>query len=529
MLENLGEIESLLKDAETGQRGYLLTGRESYLEPYMASLRKLAETQAILRRLTVDNPAQQQRLELLQKSMAIKLAELKSTIDLRREQGLQAALAVVLTDQGKQEMDRIRTHIKAMERAENAVFKTREIQLQQSAALAVAVVTYGIPIAILLVLVIGTLIARNIATPVQRLAQAAEAISLGDLTQDLITAPRSDELGVLTDAFVHMRRSLQTKADAATLISKGNLRVELAVNSSKDELGIAFQTMVSRLQEVVATLQESNNVMTSVVGTVLTGATQVSAAADETATATNQLAVTVEELQQTTELTTQRMGEVSLNAQSAAAIAGHGQRAVSETAQGMTLIQEKMLVVAERISQLTEKSVAIGNIINVVNDLSEQSTILAVNASIEAAHASEQGKGFAVVAQEMKSLAEQSKQAVNQIRVILQDIQHLVSGLVTATEHSSNAVESGVQQSSQAGSAIAQMADAVSSNALAAQQIAVTASQQAVGVQQISAAMRHIRQGNLENLASMRAIEQAAHDLRQVGLRLSGTLDSFIT
>ncbi|HEY9103433.1 methyl-accepting chemotaxis protein [Chitinimonas sp.] len=525
---HLGNTVSLLKDAETGQRGYLLTGRDDYLQPYLAAIPQIENALTSLRTLTRDNPNQQRHLELMARSVQLKLDELKETIGLRRDKGLQAALDVVLTGHGKKEMDNIRFQINAMETAENALFKQREAQLQESAEAAIAVVLYGIPLVLLLVVVSGVLVARNIAAPARRLVQEAGFISAGDLSQPLeASSTRSDELGVLTDAFSHMRHSLQTKAEAARRISQGDLRVDLTLNSGKDELGLAFQTMVERLQEVVATLQQGTNVMTSVVGTVLTSATQVSAAADETATATNQLAVTVEELLQTTELTSQRMGEVSADAVSTANVAGHGRQAVSDTVEGMGQIQEKMQVVAERIAQLTEKSVAIGGIINVVSDLSEQSSILAVNASIEAAHASEQGKGFSVVAQEMKSLAEQSKQAVGQVRAILLDIQQLVSGLVSATEQGSRAVALGMHQSNLAGNAISQMAQAVASNAQAAQQIAVTATQQAVGVQQISAAMRHIRQGNMENLASMRAIEQAAKELRQTGLRLSSTLEGF--
>lgn len=526
---HLANTATLLKDAETGQRGYLLTGRDNYLQPYFASIPQIDNALTSLGTLTRDNPAQQRHLELLKRSVQLKLDELRRTVDLRREQGLQAALDVVLTDQGKKEMDNIRAQIGAMESAENALLKSREAQLKRSAEVAMAVVLYGVPVVLLLVVVSGIVVSRNIAAPTQRLVEEAGSISAGDLSPPAtMSLTRSDELGVLMAAFSHMRHSLQAKAEAARRISSGDLRVDLTLNSSKDELGLAFLTMVERLQEVVATLQQGTDVMASVVGTVLSSATQVSAAADETATATNQLAVTVEELLQTTELTSQRMGEVSADAISTANIAGHGQQAVSDTVEGMEQIQAKMQVVAERIAQLTEKSVAIGGIINVVSDLSEQSTILAVNASIEAAHASDQGKGFSVVAQEMKSLAEQSKQAVGRVRGILLDIQQLVSSLVAATEQGSQAVAVGVRQSTLAGNAISQMALAASNNAQAAQQIAVTATQQAVGVQQISAAMRHIRRGNLENLASMRAIEQAAKELRQAGLRLSSTLEGFV-
>src|SRR4030067_173625 len=109
----------------------------------------------------------------------------------------------------------------------------------------------------------------------------------------------------------------------------------------------------------------------------------------------------------------------------------------------MHRIQEQMESIAQSIVRLSEQGQAIGEIIATVNDLAEQSNMLAVNAAIEAAKAGEQGKGFAVVAQEVKSLAEQSKQATAQVRTILGDIQKATSGAVMATEQGSKAGETG--------------------------------------------------------------------------------------
>ena len=134
-----------------------------------------------------------------------------------------------------------------------------------------------------------------------------------------------------------------------------------------------------------------------------------------------------------------------------------GRKSVESAIEGMQRIREQMESIAESIVQLSEQSQAIGEIIATVNDLAEQSNLLAVNAAIEAAKAGEQGKGFAVVAQEVKSLAEQSKQATAQVRTILGDIQKATSAAVMATEQGSKAVEAGVKQSGEAGESIRQL------------------------------------------------------------------------
>ena len=105
-----------MKDAETGQRGYLLTDNEVYLGPYNAAVEQIGHRLDTLRRLTADNPTQQERLATVKQRTDAKLAELKQTIDLRQSQGKAAALAVVQTDRGKQDMDAIRDQVSAMER-----------------------------------------------------------------------------------------------------------------------------------------------------------------------------------------------------------------------------------------------------------------------------------------------------------------------------------------------------------------------------------------------------------------------------
>ncbi|MGQ5524938.1 methyl-accepting chemotaxis protein [Chitinimonas sp. PSY-7] len=528
VLEQLDRVVSLLKDAETGQRGYLLVAQDNYLEPYRVAVERIDETLSALQALTRDNSVQQQHLLTLQDAVKSKLAELQETIVLRRENGFEAALTVVKTDRGKLAMDTIRTTLSQMDAEERRLLQIRDAEQRDKAAFSMGIVAYGVPVAILLASLVGVLITRNISAPVAELAWAADRIALGDLSPKLSSRPRKDELGALQRAFGEMVASLRAKAQVATQISQGDLRNKPVPKSDQDELGLAFQKMVENLQTMVAELRQGNIVMGDVVDAVRMGSSQVTASADETATATTQLATTIAELRQTTELTSQRMAEVSNSALSVSEVAQSGQVAVQDTAQGMQAIQGSMGVVADRIALLTERSVAISDIVNSVNAVAEQSAILAVNASIEAAHADEHGSGFAAVAQEMKSLALQSKQAVIEVRTILVEIQHLISSLLTAAEQSSMAVDHGVVQSGVAGDALVRMAEISSQNAKAAQQIAVTAMQQAIGVQQITAVVQHIKQGGTDNLASMHNMQQSTQNLQRISRQLGGIIARFV-
>lgn len=124
-IERLNALLSLLKDAETGQRGYLLTGDERYLEPYQDALAALWERQRELRVGLADRPQQRERLDALQPLIAAKLAELHRTIELRRSEGEAAAVRVVLTDEGRTLMDRIREGIGEMAARERARHDSR--------------------------------------------------------------------------------------------------------------------------------------------------------------------------------------------------------------------------------------------------------------------------------------------------------------------------------------------------------------------------------------------------------------------
>ena len=143
---------------------------------------------------------------------------------------------------------------------------------------------------------------------------------------------------------------------------------------------------------------------------------------------------TVEEVKQTAQLSNQKAKFVSESAHRATQISESGKRSVAESIEAMKQIREQMESIAESIVRLSEQGQAIGEIMLTVNDLAEQSNLLAVNASIEAAKAGEQGKGFAVVTQEVRNLAEQSKQATVQVRSILNDIQKATNAAVMVTE-----------------------------------------------------------------------------------------------
>ncbi len=316
---------------------------------------------------------------------------------------------------------------------------------------------------------------------------------------------------------------LQVVTGVATRVAAGDLTVRFEAEDRSDEIGMmqgALRTMVENLRGLNKELQSGFGVLASSSAEILATVSQVAASASETATAVSETSTTAEEVKQTSHLSNQKAKMVQETAQKAAAVSETGRKAVAETLEGMNRIREQMESIAETVVRLSEQGQTIGEIIASVNDLAEQSNLLAVNAAIEATRAGDYGKGFAVVAQEVKSLAEQSRQATTQVRTILMEVQKATSAAVMATEQGTKAVAAGVKQATEAGDSIRALTGTVGEAAQAATQIAASSQQQLVGMDQIASAIANIRQATTQNMAGTKQLEASAKNLQELGGRL---------
>jgi methyl-accepting chemotaxis protein len=335
--------------------------------------------------------------------------------------------------------------------------------------------------------------------------------------------PLTAELLALTDNFIEREIKIKTVESARTNATLNRLSgVMMLVSILAILSGIGISYMITK--NISRQLRESIAQLSSSSAEILSTTAQVTSSAEETATAVSETTATIEEVKQTAQLSSQKAKYVTDTAQNASQISQSGKKAVEESLVLMNRIREQMESVAESAVRLSEQSQAIGEIISAVNDIAEQSNLLAVNAAIEAARAGEQGKGFTVVAQEVKSLAEQSKQATAQVHAILSDIQKGVSIVVIVTEQGSKSVEAGVKQSAEAGEAVQVLTNSVSEAAQAATQIAASSHQQSVGMEQVASAMESINQATIQNLAGIKQAEQAAQNLNGLAQRFKSMI-----
>ncbi|WP_409524977.1 methyl-accepting chemotaxis protein [Nitrincola sp. MINF-07-Sa-05] len=368
---------------------------------------------------------------------------------------------------------------------------------------------------------------RTLAAPLLELAGSAGRIAEGERLSRSDLSLRRDEVGLLSQAFDEMGKYLNDLADRAQQVAQGDLSVQIQPRSEQDQLGSAFNVMATNLRQLLSGLNDSIAVLATASQEILSTTGQVVSSAQQTASAVQEITTTVEEVKQTATLASQKARQVTDSAEHTSRITREGRAAVDTVMSGMSEIRQQMQTLSDSIGNLSEQSQAVSEIVNTVGDLAEQSNLLGVNASIEAVKADEHGKGFSVVAQEIRSLAEQSKQATVQVRSILNEIQKAMSKAVLMTEQNSRAVENGYDQARRSGEALLALTERFDQSTDAAMQIAASSQQQLVGMDQVAMAMQDINNASQNNVAGARQAEQAARDLHALGSSLKESVSRF--
>lgn len=299
-------------------------------------------------------------------------------------------------------------------------------------------------------------------------------------------------------------------------VAGGDLRERFAVTGEDDlsVLGAHLNGMVESLARMAGQIRETS----STIGVTLTEmqsaiAAQSSGAAQQAA-AINQNSTTLREIRATTGQTLDKAQSLGQLAERTREQGETGLRVVEEVVQSMRGIRAGMEGIAQTILALSEQTQQIREINDVVTGLAQQSKMLALNASIEAAKAGEAGKGFAVVAAEVKDLAEQSQQSTAQVQRILQDIRSATDRAVMATEEGTKGADAGAEMVEQAGTTMEQLAEVIRQTSIATQQIVAAVRQEVAGIDQLSTAMEEINKVTGQFVTSTRQTQQAADALQ---------------
>lgn len=335
------------------------------------------------------------------------------------------------------------------------------------------------------------------------------------------------------NSYRRVQASLLMYAEQLNRVADGDLRMRLTLptqdGSSETQMlryvGQSTNRMLDTLQDVVKDFSAALTELETGTFEILNATSKQIQMGSEQDNVVTETTATVNEVRATVTETAERAQSVAETAQLSVDISRNGTNSVQETVEAMELIRRRVEDIADNILELSEHTQQIGEIIATVNNLADQSRMLALNASVEAARAGEEGKGFAVVAMEVRNLADQNRDATVQVREILGEIQRATNSAVMVTEEGSKGVDAGQTKVNNAGEAIKELSKAIEEAAMAAMQIAASTRQQTIGMDQLTDAMRTIKHATTETVSSTMQVEASVNRLQETARRVNGVLD----
>ena len=309
----------------------------------------------------------------------------------------------------------------------------------------------------------------------------------------------------------------------------GDLRIQLEANS-RDEVGqicAGFNSFLQKLHDAVAMVAGSAEQVASASEEISSSATQMAQSAETQQSQSLQVATAMQEMSSTVLQVSDNCNKAADNARKTADAARKGGHVVQDTVTTMRGIAQSSSSTALKIEELGRNSDQIGQIIGVIDDIADQTNLLALNAAIEAARAGEQGRGFAVVADEVRKLAERTTKATKEIAQMIKTIQEETHTAVQAMQSGTRQVDQGVASAEQAGASLDEIIKAAEQVGDMITHIATAATQQSSATEQVNGNMDRITKLVRESAAGTQQAAKACQDLSNLALDLQNMVSRF--
>lgn len=479
----LTRLRNVVLLTESGQRGFLLTGDGGYL---ISVADQTNEARKLLEELdgVVTRDSLRTLVSELQPRVLGKLEEMNRTIDLYKQGKVADAMALVKTNEGRELMDDINERINTLQDAErDAVAEhqrtTTQLILGLKWMIGLGLAGFGI---------FAATAYRRIAyrfQPLHALVDRAHQISHGDLSGGSMPILTRDEVGVVTEAFNSML--------------------------------VGLKRIFSRTEEAQAKIVEISARLAR------SSAEQASSSVQQ-ATAVQETAVTLEELSQSATQIAERASEVGGESRVTAGESRRGLEAVQETMRLSEKARQGVEDVANTIVALSQKAQDLEAIVSSVNELAERSNILSINASIQAAAAGAEGVTFSVLANEMRLLANRSKEATVEVKGSLQEIRNGIHKAVMMAEEAVKRSQSGDKTQRRTEQTIGTMVESFKKGDDAFQQIVAATRQQSHAFKQVEEALVSIQETATQAEKGSRELERDSQELITLSQELHKTM-----